>query len=252
MPKTLSVLAALCLLTGGVRAQTAQLPFRAGETLEYDISWRIFSAGKARMSLAHESADEKPAWRATVEAHSTGFVSRLYKVNDVFRSTFQNGALCSDEIVKTIHEGSRHREVRIEFQKERRMAVLTETDLARQNAPVRQAENPIPACAFDVISALYYVRTQKLEPGHSFQMPVNDGSRTIMIDVEVQARENVKTEAGAFRTIRLEPQVFGGTLFKKSGRMLLWLTDDPTRRLVQLKAKLFYGTITAVLTRAGY
>lgn len=83
-------------------------------------------------------------------------------------------------------------------------------------------------------------------------MPVNEGSRTILIDVEVQAREEVRTPAGVFQTIRVEPQVFGGTLFKRSGRMLLWLTEDPTHRLVQLKARLFFGTITAVVNRVSY
>ena len=243
------LLFSLCLCAAASFAQTS--PLLPGEKLEYDISWRIFPAGQAQMSLARDTTGPLPSWHATVEVHSTGIVSRLYKVEDVYSSTFQNGPLCSEQILKVIHEGSRHREIQIEFQRQRRMSVLKETDLAK-NKLVRQAENPIPPCAFDVVSALYYVRAQKLEIGKSFRVPVNDGSHTILIDVEVQAREEVKTPAGVFQTIRVEPQVFGGTLFKKSGRMLLWLTEDPTHRLVQLKAKLFIGTITAVVNRVSY
>jgi hypothetical protein len=238
----------LCLSVPAIWAQIPAPPFAPGETLDYDISWRIFGAGKARMSLALDPTTP-PVWRATVEANSAGIVSRLYKVEDVFRSTFLNGTLCSRQILKNMNEGARHREIHIDFQEQRRMAVLRETDTAR-NRPVRQAENPIPPCAFDVVSALYYVRTQNLDPGKTFQVPLNDGGRTILIDVEVQGREEIKTPSGVFQTIRIEPQVFGGTLFKRSGRMQVWLSDDASHRLIQLKARLFIGTITAVLTTA--
>lgn len=243
-----SLLLSLCL---GVSALVAQAPpFSSGETLEYDISWRVFGAGKARMSLAQDSTVNPPAWRATVQADSTGIVSKLYKVEDVFRSTFSETAYCSDHLQKLLHEGTRHRDISIDFQKQRRLASVREMDLAN-NRLVRQADNPIPACTFDVVSALYYVRTLNLEVGKSFQVPVNDGGRTILIDVEVQGKEEVKTPAGVFQTIRIEPQVFGGTLFKRSGRMQLWLTDDASHRLIQVRAKLFIGAITAVVTKFG-
>lgn len=240
------VLLSVCFATATLLAQSP--PFFHQETMEYDISWRIFGAGKARLSLAHDTSVGPAVWRATVGANSTGIVSKLYKVEDVFRSTFAEEGYCSEHLQKVIHEGSRYRDIRIDFDKARRVAAIREMDLAR-NRLVRQAENPIPACAFDVVSALYYVRTQKLETGKSFQVPVNDGGHTILIDVEVQGKEEIKTPAGVFQTIRVEPQVFGGTLFKRSGRMQLWLTDDASRRLVQVRAKLFIGAISAVLTR---
>jgi len=118
-----------------------------------------------------------------------------------------------------------------------------------KNREVRQQENPIPPCAFDVLSSLYYVRTLKLEVGHPFQVPINDGGHTILVDVEVQAKEDIKLPFGTFHTIRIEPQVFGGTLFKKNGRMQIWLADDPSHRLIQLKARLFFGNITATVTK---
>jgi hypothetical protein len=222
-------------------------PFRSGETLNFDISWRIFGAGKARMTVSEEHASPAPKWSAVVEAYSTGFVSKLYKVEDVFQSVFLADTGCTEHLVKTIREGRRRRLVRIDFVADRGVASLRETDLAR-NELVRQAENPIPPCAYDVVSALYHVRGRKLDVGKPFQIPINDGGRTILVDVEVQAREELRTPAGVFQTIRLEPHVFGGMLFRRSGRMQVWLADDATRRLVQVKAKLVFGTITATLT----
>jgi hypothetical protein len=222
-------------------------PFTSGETFEYDIAWRVFGAGKAKMSIV-EVPGPPHQWKATVEANSTAFVSKLYQVADIFRSTFQADTYCSEQLTKSIHEGSRHRDIRIDFNPERKIASIREMDLTK-NQQVRAQDNPIPACAFDVVSGIYYIRTVKLEVGKPFQVPINDGGHTLLIDVEVQAKEEIKTPAGVFKTIRIEPLVFGGTLFKKSGRMQIWLTDDASRRLVQLKARLFIGNITATATK---
>ncbi len=225
-------------------ASAPSAPFSSGERLHYSISWRIFTAGEATIYLEHQS----PVWQATIKAESTGFASKLYTVNDTFISRFDDAAMCSQSLVKLVHEGKRHREIRIDFEKNRKMAVLKEIDLAESKL-LRQAENPIPECAYDVVSALFHVRTRPLEVGKNFQVNINDGAQTFPITVEVQAREEVKTPAGTFRTIRIEPKVFGGTLLRRSGRMQLWLSDDPQRLLVELKAKLFWGTISAVLAR---
>jgi hypothetical protein len=215
------------------------------ETLHYSISWRIFTAGIATMHLERPSADR---WQATVKANSTGFVSRVFKVDDVFVSRFSGEKMCSQGIVKTIHEGRRDRETRIDFDTARKTAVVKETDLNSKKL-VRQGEHAIPECVYDVVAALYYVRSIPLEVGKSFQLQINDGAQTLPITVEVQAKEEVKTPSGTFRCIRLEPRVFGGTLFKRSGRMQIWLSDDPQRLLVQLKARLFWGTVSATLQR---
>jgi uncharacterized protein DUF3108 len=241
----LKILAAILFLAAQVSAQAP--PFVSGESTDYDISWRVFGAGRAKMSLV-EVPGPPHQWKATVEANSTAFVSKLYQVSDIFRSTFQADSYCSEQLIKDIHEGKRNRDIRIDFHSDRKVAAIREMDLTA-NRQVRAQDNPIPACAFDVVSAIYYVRTVKLEVGKPFQVPINDGGHTLLIDVEVQAKEEIKTPAGVFKTIRIEPLVFGGQLFKKSGRMQIWLTDDASHRMVQLKARLFIGNITATATK---
>ncbi len=225
--------------------QQAPSPFTVPETLYFSISWRIFTAGEASVRLERPSPDH---WQATVKANSTGFVSRVYAVKDTYVSRFSGPQMCSQGILKTIHEGRRHRETRIDFETARKTAVVKETDLTDKKL-VRQGEHAIPECVYDVIAALFYVRTVPLEVGKNFQLQINDGAQTLPITVEVQAKEEVKTPSGTFRCIRLEPRVFGGTLFKRSGRMQIWLSDDPQRLLVQLRARLFWGNVNAVLQR---
>ena len=228
-------------------ASDTTVPFPSGEVLRYRISWRLSPAGEGRIQVErHSPADGPPYWQATVKAASIGFVSKLFPVNDTLISRFDNGTMCSQFLLKTLHEGNRRRSIRIDFQKERQMAVLEEID-PNHGRLVRQAENSIPECAYDLVSALFYVRSLPLEVGRTFQVPVNDGSKTLPIQVEVQAEEEVRTGAGDFPAIRVEATVVGGYLFQGRGRLHIWFSDDPQRLPVQLRVRLWVGTITAVL-----
>ena len=223
------------------------VPFPSGEVLRYRISWRLSPAGEGRIRVErHSPADGLPYWEATVKAASNGFVSKLFPVNDTLISRFDNGAMCSQFLLKTLHEGRRHRSIRIDFQKERQMAVLEETD-PNHGRLIRQAGNSIPKCAYDLVSALFYVRSLPLEAGRTFQVPVNDGSKTLPIQVEVQAKEEVRTGEGDFPAIRVEPTIVGGYLFQGRGRLHIWFSDDPQRLPVKMRARLWVGTITVVL-----
>src|SRR5947209_88843 len=69
----------------GVHAQspspsTAQ---PASESLEYSIEWRLITAGIAKLNLAGS--------HITLKLESSGLVSKLYRVDDVYQSNYDPG-----------------------------------------------------------------------------------------------------------------------------------------------------------------
>lgn len=202
------------------------------------------------MTLAEKTSfQNEETYRIDAAVYSTGIVSALFKVVDVFESFFQARDLCSRRITKQIQEGRRHRETVVTFDAKARQARMEDRDLNRPDLPPKRTESPVPSCVQDVISALYVIRTKTLRVGELVQFPINDGGRTYEVTVEIQAQEEVRTPAGTFQAFRLEPKVFDG-LFKSKGRLFVWVTADAARMPVQLKAKINIGTITAALTQA--
>jgi len=229
---------------------TSTVPFEVGERFTYNVSWKVFDAGIATMTLAEKTSfQNEEIYRINATVYSTGIVSTLFKVVDVFESFFQARDLCSRKITKKIQEGRRHRETVVTFDARARQARMEDRDLNRPDLPPKRTESPLPSCVQDVISALYFIRTKNLRVGELVQFPINDGGRTYDVTVEIQAQEEVKTPAGTFQAFRLEPKVFDG-LFKSKGRLFVWVTTDAARMPVQLKAKINIGTITAALTQA--
>lgn len=226
------------------------LPFSPGETLTYDVTWSIFPAGEVTATLTRVEGRAPETYEVIMRAQSQGFVSLLYKVENEFRSVFDPHTFCSQQIHKKINEGRRHKDTRIVFEGARRVAVLDELDLSKPDAPPKHAENAIPPCVTDIITAFYYVRRQPLHVGEQIRLPINDGAKTYEVSVEVQAREQIQTPLGTRFAFRVEPKVFGG-LYPRKGRMLIWFSDDEQRLPVRIKASISVGTITGTLKSAS-
>jgi hypothetical protein len=162
-----------------------------------------------------------------------------------------NSAYCAQSLQMTTHEGSRLRDTRITFDSETRKASYLERDRAKNNAIVSSHEIEIPACVHDVMGGLLFVRTLNLEPGQSAQVPVSDGKKSVMVKVEAQAREDVKTPAGTFKTIRYEAYLFDNVLYKRSAHVNVWVSDDHRKLPVQIRVRMTFtiGTITLQLEK---
>jgi hypothetical protein len=248
---TLAALALANLVLPAAQEKTP--PFEPGESLTYDVTWSIFHAGTVSATLQGEGQGSKGKYTVITTAHSQGFVTLLFNVHNEFRSFFDPRTLCSERISKKINEGRRHKETEIVFDSQRKQAILDERDLNKPHEPPKHAENEIPNCVEDVVTAFYYLRSQDFQIGKPLQLPVNDGAKTYDVTLDVQAQEALQTPLGNRSAIRVEPKVFSG-LFKRKGRMLVWFSDDDQHLPLRIKFVIAVGPITATLksvTRAA-
>jgi len=227
-------------------AETASAPFAPGEKLTYSITWSAFEAGEVTATLQRTANDPHDDYEAVTTARSHGFVSLLYNLNDEFRSRFNPDTSCSAGISKQVVEGRRHKRTEITFDSTRKLAILDEHNLAKPSEPPKHTEEAIPACVQDVVSAFYYLRNEPMQVGDHIHVPINDGSKTTEVIVEVQAREEIDTPLGRRAAFRVEPTVFG-SLYKRKGRMLIWFSDDAQRLPLRIKAIISVGAITGTL-----
>jgi len=228
-------------------SQSNTLP--AKETLYYSIDWRLFTAGKARVELT-TTPQPRPGYQVNLHLESIGIVSKLFKVEDDY-SANMSSAYCAQSLQMTTHEGNRLRETKITFDAEAKKASYLERDRARNNAIVLSQETDIPPCVHDAIGGLFFIRTLNLEPGQSTQIPVSDGKKSVMVKVEAQAREDVKTPEGTFKTIRYEVYLFDGVLYRRSAHVNVWVSDDRRKLPVQIRVRMTFtiGTITLLLEK---
>jgi uncharacterized protein DUF3108 len=232
--------------SGLLWSQSSSLPSR--ETLSYNIEWRLITAGKARLDWS-AAPDTQAGWQVRFHLESIGLVSKLYKVEDDYAAIL-NQALCAQSSQMTTREGNRQRETKVTFDAASRRAGYLERDRVK-NTVVLSKEIDIPECVHDVIGGIYHMRTLTLDPGQSAQMPVSDGKKSVMVKIEAQQRENVKTPAGSFKTVRHEIFLFNNVLYNRSARLYVWLTEDSRKLPVQIRVRMpiTVGTLTLLLEK---
>jgi hypothetical protein len=221
-------------------------PLRAGfkfptQTLRYEAEYRFWTAGVATLKIQPSGAQ----MHVLGTADSTGVVAMLFRVQDRFESYFDANSLCSRSLNKHTEEGSHRRDTQIVFDYKAGKAVLNETNL--KTGDKKRQENDIPGCVTDVMSGILYVSSLPLSMNATYAFPLNDGGKTVTVQAHVEAKEQVKTPAGTFNTIRVGPEGDYGPL-KNRGRIWIWFTDDAQHLPVQMKARLFWGTLTIYLT----
>ena len=211
------------------------------QTLSYAVDWRVFPAGTASFHLESDGNTE----RIQANGDSVGAVALLFKVTDRFQSSFDRRTGCSQTFAKQLVEGRRQVTSTLQFQYGAKKQVLDEKNVLK--ATSRHQESPIPDCVSDLMSAIFLAGAQPLEVGQSFSLPIADAMRVVPVAFKAEAREEIHTVAGTFQTIRVEPTADAGVV-KNRGNIWIWYSDDNRHLPVQMRARLFWGTITMRLT----
>jgi hypothetical protein len=111
--------------------------------------------------------------------------------------------------------------------------VATQKDIAANKND--RTELAIPPCTYDIVAALMTLRASQLEPGMKFTLPVTNGKKLANVRVEGLLREKLVLTGKTYNTIRYETFVFDNVLYRRKGRLLIWMTDDAQRVPVQLR-----------------
>ena len=212
------------------------------QTFTYTVDWRLMSAGRATLRLDTVNGER----HIVANADSTGAVALLYHVHDRLETFFNPQTNCSLALTKHTEEGFRRIETGIRYDYSRKKAVLDERNVRMKNQ--KHEENDVPSCVTNTLAAAYYVASQPLLQSTTFSFPSSDGGKTADIAVAVEAREDVKTPAGSYKTVRISAEALSGPQQGK-GKVWMWYSDDARHIPVQMRARAFWGTMTFQLTQ---
>jgi hypothetical protein len=224
------------------------VPFKAGETLTYDISWSSFmTAGTATVSVREKrSSYGSTAYYIVAEGRPTPFVSRLYPVYykadtlmDVYSLLSQRGSIYSDEA------GDKRTQTTLFDQNARtaKYEVQTRT-FVRKNMRV-------PSKTQDPLAAVYALRALPLKEGARLSMPIADDGEVLNLELAVGDREAVQTGLGSVTGWRIVPTIYDSTGQRETKRDLaLWISADDRRLPLKMQAALPVGTFDFTLRSA--
>lgn len=207
------------------------------EVLTFSVDWRVFTAGVAVFHLDQAGN----TMRISATADTVGAINMLFPVVDRFQSGFDLQTGCSTGFNKQIQEGRRKIASELMFDYAHGRQTQNERNLVKGTATHKEAN--IPACVTDSLSAIFYTQSQPLNVGTPIYFPLADSMRTVTVGMKPESKEEIKTPAGTFKTIKVEATADEGVV-KNRGQIWIWYTDDTRHIPVQMQARLFWGTIT--------
>lgn len=209
-----------------------------GERLEFEIRYGAIPAGSASLEVKGRSTSEGDVYRIVSRARSNDAVSLFFEVNDVVVSEVDAETAVPLFFEKRLREGPFKRDEWAVY--EPAGVVRTEEDEYRIEPGTR-----------DILSALYYVRGHELEVGDEVVVKAFEGGKNYDARVKVLRRERVETGGRDYACIVIEPDIAEGA-FAKTGKLLIWLTDDALKIPVLMKSKVAIGSFVARLVGSSH
>ena len=214
-------------------AESPRVP-PVGERLTYDVKFSAVRVGRGVMEVVgYENVRGVSALHVRFVVKGGTF---FYKVNDVLESWIDTARFVSLRHTQELSEGSRDRERQFEFFPQRRTFSLN-----------GGAEEPGVADPLDEGSFLYFVRRVPLVVGQTYEFNRYFRPDRNPVRIIVLRKERIKVPAGEFNTIVIQPIIKAKGLFSEGGKAQVWLTDDSTRAMVQMKSSLPIGSLNLYL-----
>lgn len=208
--------------------------FPVGERFTYDVKFSAVKVGSAWMEvLGATQVRGTEALHVKFEVKGGTF---FYHVHDVLESWIDTARFQSLRHHQDYEEGGRDRERWFEMFPERR----TYQERGKEELP--SSERPLDEGSF-----LYFVRTIPLEPGRTYEFNRYFRPDRNPVRLTVVRRERISVPAGTFDAILLRPVIKAKGLFGEGGKAEIWLADDSTRALLQLKTSLPIGSLNLYL-----
>ena len=241
------------------QTKVKDLPFARGEELVYQAEFsrallRGVDVAEFRFNSTSEhiarGADDPIILHLTGDVVSKGLFPRIagFKFHQHIESTADPEPFTTLRTMRSEEQGKRLRQIEAVFDHQARKATWIERQPNQRTTSVDFTE-PIQ----DVLTAIYFLRTQKLEIGKSFEVLLSDSGRVYHVPVSVAERKTIDTAVGRVKAIRVEPALFGDdSLLHTRGQLSIWLTEDERHLPVRAQLKVEIGTFDIKLKRVIY
>ena len=217
--------------------EIASVPFGSGEKSTFEVRFGAVKVGSGSLELSGiESVRGRDAWHATFIVQGGTF---FYRVNDVYQTWIDTENLRSLMFIRQIEEGTRRRTQSYDIIPERGIYILRTRQKTETEKTVAE---PLDETAF-----LYFVRTIPLVVGQTYDFNRYFIPARNPVRVRVLRKERVTVPAGTFNAIVVQPVIKTRGIFSEKGQAEVWLSDDSSRMLLQVKSKLSFGSLNLYL-----
>jgi len=220
-----------------------QSAFKPGEKLVYRLTYGVWDAGQATLSVLNTKRTVKgrQLWRVRGVGKTISAFEWFYKVNDVYESYMDAKGMFPWVFKRRVDEGG--------------FKINQDYTFFQHKNKVENEKGKVfdvPTMVQDMISSFYYARTldfDKAKNGDLFEVDIFLDDEIFPTKIKYLGKEIIRTRKGKFRCHKFEPVVEQGRVFKDDDALTVWITADGNKIPIMAKAKIQVGTVKMHLVK---
>lgn len=229
----------------GFTSSQAQNAFKEGEYLQYQIQYGLLKAGYASLEVQPVPSDDQELLLAVGKGWTTGMVGLIFPVEDRYETVFDKTSGQPVRFLRKIDEGgyTQHKEILFDLKSYEARVINHKKETDSVYFVQRHVQ--------DMLSSFYHLRNVDLseyQEGDRIRVTMFFDEEMYPVDLKILGRETIKTRFGKVATVKLQPIVQKGRVFKDEENVVMWVTDDENKIPVKIKASILVGAVKAELS----
>ena len=228
-------LAIVLIIIQNAYSQSQTECYNSGEKLKYLMHYGWIDGGEAYLTIDSTTFEGKQLFYTNITAQTVGIADVLYKVLDVYESYFDTQTGLPVKAVRNIKEGN--------YRYYNELVFSHNEDSVMSS---RSGKHKIPDSCFDILSALYHLRTvitDDLSDGDTIHINTYFGDEVFPMVIRYRGKDDISTIFGKINCYKFVPVVEVGRAFEHEDDMIIWMSTKNNHIPVRVKFNLFVGSI---------
>lgn len=223
--------------------------FQNGEELTYKLyyNWNFVWLSAGEVTFRVKDLGDKYYISATGQTYKS--YDWFFKVRDSYEVWVDKQTLLPTTSIRDVHEGGYSVYDKLTFDHKRKKV----TSLRGKTKEVAQpVEYDVESCLHDILSIVYFTRNvdfQDMRNGQDVPIKIFIDKKTWPLNMKYLGREADKKikGLGKFNTLKLNPEVISGNVFKDGAEMTVWASDDENKIPLLIESPVSVGSVKVVL-----
>lgn len=230
--------------------RTTNNAFKDGEILTFKIYYNWNFVWLAAGEVTFKVSEEGNQYHYQARGKTYKSYEWFFTVRDEYDSWADKTTLLPNYSERSVNEGDYHIFEKIAFNQSTHKMNVWRAD--KRGAAETKTEHAVTDCVHDVLSILYNLRNvdfgnQKIGERSPFRVFMD--KEEFPLSMRYMGREPRKKvySIGRYKTLKFQPDVIAGKVFKEDTKMTIWVSDDENRIPLLIESPVSVGSVKMVL-----
>jgi len=223
--------------------------FLHAEKLTYKIYYNWNFVWIAAGEVTFQVFDEGDQYHYQARGETYDSYEWFFTAKDEYDSWVNKNTLLPNYSERSVNEGKYHIFEKITFNQGARKMTVFRSD--KRGAAETKTEHSVTGCVNDVLSSIYNLRNVDFaaqKAGFSLPFKVFMDKEEFPLKMRYAGKERKKVyNMGRYNTLKFQPDVIAGNVFKEGEGMSVWVSDDQNRIPVLIESPVSVGSVKMVL-----